>query len=278
MDRYLDIKENLIKCANEDEDIKAIIAIGSSTREEVKADEYSDLDLFIVTEKVEKWYSGEYPELIGKVSVSFIEPTLGGGKERRCIYDDDRDVDMIIITPSQFEEALKEGIAGWVMNRGYKILYDVNSYEDMIKLYVKIGHSNPEISEDEFINMVNDFYFHNIWACKKLKRGELWSAKMCVDAYLKNYLLKSIELYSYEVHGTDVWHDGRFIDRWAEKSITDELKKCFAHYDKQDVMSALLATNSLFKKLTVEVATRKNYSYPDNAAECADKYLKNSEL
>lgn len=51
----------------------------------LKPDEYSDLDLFIVTEDATKWYSGEFPSLLGEVSISFNEHTLGGGMERRCI-------------------------------------------------------------------------------------------------------------------------------------------------------------------------------------------------
>ena len=123
-DRYTDIKEKLCGYAQKDDDIRAVIAIGSSTREDTPADEYSDLDLFIITRAPDRWFSGEYPRLLGNVSISFIEPTLGGGRERRCIYDNDRDVDMIILTPEQFDAALKEGVAQWVMNRGYKFLCD----------------------------------------------------------------------------------------------------------------------------------------------------------
>lgn len=120
------------------------------------------------------------------------------------------------MSPDQFEEALKSGVCSWVMNRGYAILYDANSYENEIKKYVKLGVSHPEMTQEEFDNIVNDFYFHNIWADKKLRRGELWSAKMCVDAYLKGRLLKMIELYCYEIEGKDVWHDGRFLDKWLD--------------------------------------------------------------
>lgn len=278
MDRYIDIKNRIIEYAGQDEDMKAVIVIGSSTREEVKADEYSDLDLIIVSENVNRWYSGEYPNLLGDVKISFIEPTLGGGKERRCIYDEDRDVDMIIFTQSQFEEALKAGVASWVMNRGYDVLYDAIAVEKEIGIYVKKGHSNPDITAEEFENMLNDFYFHNIWASKKLLRGELWSAKMCVDAYLKNYLLRAIELYCYEIQGKDVWHDGRFIDKWAGAYIIDQLNHCFAHYEKTDVLNALKATNSLFEELTRKLATKKGYLYPEKAAECANAYLANVDL
>ena len=110
MDKYFQIKSNILKYAESDDDIKAIVAIGSSTRSDVKADEYSDLDLFIVTANTEPWFSGEYPKKFGNVNISFIENTLGGGKERRCIYDEDKDVDMILLTPEQFDAAVKEGV------------------------------------------------------------------------------------------------------------------------------------------------------------------------
>lgn len=278
MDRYIDIKEKIIEYAGKDGDIKAIIAIGSSTREEVRADEYSDLDLIIVSDNPDRWYCGEYPNLLGDVRISFIEPTLGGGKERRCIYDEDRDVDMIIFTLSQFEKALREGVASWVMNRGYEVLYDAIAIQKEIGIYVKKSHSNPNMTVEEFDNMLNDFYFHNIWASKKLLRGELWSAKMCVDAYLKNYLLKAMELYCYEIEGKDVWHDGRFIDKWAGEQISNELKNCFAHYEKEDVLNALKATNILFEDLTRKIAVEKGFKYPDKAAKCAKVYLEKIEI
>jgi len=273
MDRYMDIKKKLLECAEEDSLVKAVIAIGSSTRDEVKADEYSDLDLIIVTERTEEWFSGEYPNRLGEVSISFIESTLGGGKERRCIYDGDRDVDMIIFTPEQFGTALSEGVAAWVMNRGYQILFDRNSYEEMITKYVQHGHAEPDMTEEEFINSVNDFYFHNIWAEKKLRRGEIWSAKMCVDAYLKKHLLKMLELYCSIAEGKDVWHDGRFLDKWAGDKVLSELKECFAHYDREDIEKALIRTHYLYEKTTRKIADIKKFCYPEKAASSAKKYI-----
>ncbi len=40
MDKYADIKKNIMEYANRDADIKAIVVIGSFEREEVTADEY----------------------------------------------------------------------------------------------------------------------------------------------------------------------------------------------------------------------------------------------
>ena len=272
-DRYCDIKQKLCKYAEQDKDIKAVIAIGSSTRSDLPADEFSDLDLIIVTSAPDRWYSGESPALLGKVSISFIEPTLGGGKERRCIYDADRDVDMIIFTPLQFENALKEGVAEWVMNRGWKLLYDGGDYAKKIPQFVTLEVHHAVMTDAEYENTVNDFFFHIIWACKKFRRGELWSAKMCIDGYLKERLLKMIEQNQLCFGNTDVWHDGRFLDRWADSSVLDELKDCFAHYDSDDCRRALLATQRLFARLARTVADKRGFIYPEKAEECALSYM-----
>ncbi len=273
MDKYFQIKSNILKYAESDDDIKAIVAIGSSTRSDVKADEYSDLDLFIITANTEPWFSGEYPKKFGNVNISFIENTLGGGKERRCIYDEDKDVDMLVFTPEQFEAAVKEGVAQWVMNRGYIVLYDSMDFTSLLEKHITLSVTAPSMTEDEFMNMINDFYFHNIWAYKKLKRGEIWSAKISVDSYLKNYLLRMIELYCSKVSGVDVWHDGRFLDRWADNEILSDLQKCFAHYDKDDIKRALIRTHELFARITRELAEAEGYEYPAGAEKCARAYL-----
>ena len=273
MDKYFQIKSNILKYAESDDDIKAIVAIGSSTRSDVKADEYSDLDLFIITANTEPWFSGEYPKKFGNVNISFIENTLGGGKERRCIYDEDKDVDMLVFTPEQFEAAVKEGVAQWVMNRGYIVLYDSMDFTSLLEKHITLSVTAPSMTEDEFMNMINDFYFHNIWAYKKLKRGEIWSAKISVDSYLKNYLLRVIELYCSKVSGVDVWHDGRFLDRWADNEILSDLQKCFAHYDKDDIKRALIRTHELFARITRELAEAEGYEYPAGAEKCARAYL-----
>lgn len=271
--RYADITQRLCTCAAKDENIRAVIAIGSLARQQTPADEFSDLDLIIVTKEVQRWTLGEYSMLLGEVSISFKEPTLGGGTERRCIYEGGRDVDMIIFTPEQFRKALKNGEAGWVMNRGYKLLYDTDGLSELIPKYVTLGISPPEMTGEEFDNLVSDFYFHNIWASKKLRRGELWAAKMCIDAYLKVRLLRVIEQYQLCLGETDVWHDGRFLDSWAERDVLGELEGCFAHYDADDCERALLATHRLFARLSRAVAKKKGFFYDKEAEKCAQSFI-----
>jgi len=272
-DRYSAIKNRILELAADDNGIKAIIAIGSSTRTEVKADEYSDLDLLIAADDTDSWLYGNIPEQFGEVRISFVEPSLGGAKERRILYENALDVDMIIFTPEQLTNAIKEGVAGWVCNRGYSVLYDTMDFQRLLNENVnhEINHNIP--AEAEYINMVNDFCFHTVWASKKILRGEFWTAKMCIDAYLKNHLLRMIEMYSVCKYSADVWHDGRFLDKWADSTIKESLSKCFAHYDKADMISALFETKNLFVQLAEATAEINGYNYPETAVKYADNVL-----
>lgn len=63
----------------------------------------------------------------------------------------------------------------------------------------------------------------------------------------------------------DVWHDGRVLDRWAEREILSDLEKCFAHYDREDMVSALVSTLELFCRLASQTAEMKGYKYPKEA-------------
>lgn len=272
-DRYFEIKSRILDTAKSDKNVKAVVAIGSSVRSDIKADEYSDLDLLIASDDTESWLYGNIPEKIGNIKVSFVENSLGGAKERRVLYENALDVDMIVFTPEQFTAAIKEGVAEWVCNRGYTVLYDIMDCEKMLSENVSCEIKYNILSEDEYTNTVNDFCFHIVWASKKILRGELWPAKMCIDAYLKNHLLKMIEMYSVCRYNTDVWHDGRFLDRWADDKIKEALPECFARYNKDDMISALYKTKALFVQLAKETAEANGYKYPKTAVDYADDLL-----
>lgn len=272
-DRYADIKSRILELARTDYHIRAVVMIGSSTRNDIKADDYSDLDLIIASEDTESWLYGGIPELLGDLRISFVEPTLGGGTERRVLYGNALDVDMIIFTPEQFEAAARDGVAGWVCDRGYSVLYDSMNITGLLAEYVSSEIQPPDMTESEYVNLVNDFCFHTVWASKKLLRGELWSAKMCIDAYLKNYLLRMIEMYSAHKYGVDVWHSGRFLDTWAEDRIKRSLPACFAHYDRKDMISALLETKKMFTELAEQVAVIKGFKFPETAVRYSGELL-----
>lgn len=275
MDRYAQLKEKLIAIAKENDNIKSVVAIGSSVRDYSKADEYSDIDLIIATTEPDNiLYSDRLLSQLGDIKISFVEHTLGGGLERRILFDGSLDADFIIFTPEQFVSAVTDGVANEVMNRGYLVLYDDMDIAPLLEKHIVPSVRTVSMSEAEFLNLVNDFWFHTVWASKKILRGEIWVAKMCIDAYLKNHLLAVMEYNRYVSEKEDVWHCGRFLEKWAGDNNLSALKNCFAHYDKFDMIKALFSTAELFSENARAVSKSCGYKYPETAQEYATRLLK----
>lgn len=269
MDRYLEIKRRLLRFAESNGDLLAVIAIGSTVREYAGADAYSDLDLILVCTNPADWLFGDLPDLLGEAKISFVEPTFAGGMERRILYNGSLDVDMIVLTPEQMDLALSSGVAAEVMSRGYCVLYDDRNVSEKLKA-LPMTVPRREMTEHEFSNTVNDFWFHAVWSAKKILRGELWAAKMCIDAYMKGLLLKIMEASEWD--SKDVWHNGRFLEKWASGDTLAALGAGFAHYDQEDMIRALFHTGALFGKLANGIAQKQGFTYPEEA-ECYARSL-----
>ena len=67
----------------------------------------------------------------------------------------------------------------------------------------------------------------------------------------------------------DTWHDGRFVEQWADPRALEQLRGTFAYYDAGDVARALTATMELFRWVARETAERLGLSYPVRADEYA---------
>lgn len=263
MERFKEIISRLLTLCSTHEDIKAIIAFGSQCRAIKKADEYSDLDLIVVCDAPEKFlYQDDWLSTLGTIEYSFVESTIANQKERRVLYKGSLDVDFIVVTAEFLPIALENHRIDKLMVRGYRVLYDSAGFASLLEKTPLIDHAaNTVLSEFDFKNLVNDFYYHTVWAEKKLLRGEIWTAKICVDAYLKNRLLQMIEIYEVCMNGTriDIWHDGRMLEQWAENTIIEELKQCFGHYDAKDIKSALEHTTALFTRLSKVCAEKYGF-------------------
>lgn len=264
MNRYDELMKRLLAVCKSQPEIKAVIIVGSQAREISKADEYSDPDLIVVCSKPDILLSDDkLASKLGRIVYSFVEDTIAGEKERRILFENSLDVDMIVMTEDKLAQLIKSHVADDLMNRGFSVCYDncgISDYIDRSSIIAQRHYT--ALSEEEFKNLTNDFMFHTVWAEKKIRRGELWTAIMCVNGYLKTKLITVIEMYEHCIHGTayDTWHNGRMAEQWAEPFIVDKLGDCFSRYDADDLLYALTATRELFLTLAKECASAYGYT------------------
>jgi len=258
------------------DNLHAALVIGSQARTDNKADKYSDLDIIMFVDDPALFLaSDQWLKDIGEYHISFIENTMGGLKERRVLFGGALDVDFIIV-PTDKMDALGGGMATEILQSGYRILVDKIGLQEKLPLISTEKQPSALPTQQDFTNLTNDFWYHSVWTAKKLKRGEIWAAKFCVDSYMKWQLLSIIEHHARTMHGAEynTWYGGRFIDKWAEPWILEKLAECFAHYNKDDIKNALLATMDLFRMVATQIADKLEFEYPYEADNFATTWVR----
>ena len=280
--RYQVLEERLCRWAEGEDNLRAVLVFGSRARSDHAADEWSDLDVLLLARDPEAYRAASnWVPNIGTPWLSFYEPTPDGrGYELRVLFEGGLDVDFCLDSVDRFQQALQGGLSpvdADLLSRGVRVLVDKEDSLSECLVTCSIAPASTSLpSESEFLNAVSDFWFHAVWTTKRLRRGELWRAKYCCDVYLKRLLLRVLEWHTRASRGPDVdtWMSGRFLREWADGRAVDALPAAFAHYDREDVQRALLATMDLFRWLAVETATAAGYAYLYAGDERATEWVR----
>lgn len=258
--------QRLVTWARGVEDILGVVVIGSRARTDVPADEWSDLDVVLVTTNPGRYLeTTDWIEALGQPWLTFLEATpVGGLSERRVMFEGARDLDVVPIHDSLIPAAIADPSVAQVLTRGARVLLDKDDRLSSLGASEPIVRAGAVPGSKEFANLVSDFWYHAVWAAKKLRRGELWVAKAACDGYMKALLLEMLEWHARTSprRDHDTWHGGRFLERWTEPTVLEALRLAFARYDASEVALALVATMDLFRVLAREVADRLGHGYP----------------
>ena len=274
--------DRVVEWAQTDAGVRALLLLGSRARNEEPADEWSDTDLIVVVADPAAFLAdASWPDRFGSVAITFVERTAHGRGERRALYADGTDIDVVPVAIDEMRTGLREPGPLSMLARGHRILVDKDRLlEDLPALVERTAGEEARLddwppSPVPFENLVSDFWYHAVWSARKLRRGELWVARACVDGYMKRLLLQVIEWRARATvdGGGDRWFDGRFLERWADPDTVRALRECFAHYDAADLGRALAATMDLFRRLATDLAVRLELPYPARADEAATKVV-----
>jgi hypothetical protein len=82
-----------------------------------------------------------------------------------------------------------------------------NANQESIKLLSEPTRLSRAPTQDEFLEVVNDFLYHTTWTAKHLLNGELWWADTCCNCRLSQLMLRMTECQAKAKHGWkyDTW-------------------------------------------------------------------------
>lgn len=280
--------------ANANEDIRALILVGSMGRQEHNPpDEWSDVDLlFITTDPDAYTQTNAWMKEIAPFWAGVLPPneTFGGLLPVHCgfsAYEGGVVAEYFILSSARtkwiipvihflnrfpsLRHWLPESIAelgtevGDILRNGAKIILDKDGLANrLMKATLAIPVISPSPpSQVKFQNNVDDFWIGPPKIVAYLRRGKLMSALKTLELTRRD-LLKMIE---WHARAKDGWKSddlgfrpGR-VEAWAAPRAQEMLPRLYASYNADEIWGALFAIMELFPWLATETADMLGYSY-----------------
>jgi aminoglycoside 6-adenylyltransferase len=249
--------EKILEWGKKEEAVKALILLGSRASRQT-VDHFSDYDLSVFCD-INESYTGSESWLMqfGNVWVCVKEKVFCKGKifpSRLVIFEGGIKVDFSFLSLDVLDEIAQSSALPDDYNLGYKILLDKDDRAArMLPPQFEVKAIKP--SEQEFHEVVKEFWFEIYHIGVYLKRGDLWSAKFRSWA-AHSFLLKMIE---WHAQAKNDWccstpPIGKKMFSWVNKDLWKDLHGIFAHFDAEDGWKALFNTMELFRRITAETA------------------------
>lgn len=268
-DSHAHIITKLLEWARLDDNIRAVVQTGSATRGEGQSDQFSDRDIELIC--VDPRSLGDDDTWIHNLAPVMVGLYLENGPEdpetRLVFFEGMCKVDFTLADCDRIRQMVRQHRLNDLYARGYFVLLDKDG------LTTDLPPGNPKVptrrlpQEREFTANVDEFWFEAAHMPTYLSRDDLWTVKLR-DGTMKDMLLRMLEWQAFLSHGAqhDVWHRGTKMKRWVQPDSWEELQACFGHFDGPDSARALMATMSLFIRITHEIADATGFEVPSSEA------------
>jgi aminoglycoside 6-adenylyltransferase len=247
----------LVEWGNKEDAVRALILLGSLAGGQ-PVDAFSDYDLSVFCDTDESYTrSDSWLAQFGDVLVCVKEKVVCKSKtfpSRLVIFEGGVKVDFTFLSIDILDQIVQGGSLPDDYHLGYKILLDKDHRtSEMFPPQCELKAFKP--SEQEFQEVVKEFWFEVYHVGVYLKRGDLWSVKFRSWA-ANSFLLKMIEWHAEA--GNDwccsVPPIGKRMRSWISEDLWKDLHGIFAHFDVEDSWKALFNTMELFRRITAETA------------------------
>jgi aminoglycoside 6-adenylyltransferase len=275
-DSHAHLIERIIAWAEADDNIRAVIVTGSSTRGPDATDRFSDRDVEVIARDPAPLLADDaWIHAIAPVWVAlYLENDPGDFETRLVFFEGGHKIDFTVADRSRIDVMIEQGRLDDLYERGYRVLLDKDGLTVNLPQAGDTAPRRSLPSQAEFSDTVAEFWFEAAHMPTYLLRDDLWVVKFR-DWTMKEMLLRMLEWHALAVHGgeTDVWYIGTKMKRWVDDATWDELQHVFGRFDRTDSWRGLVAMMKLFTRLTHETAEALGLDYPVNSERFITDYV-----
>ena len=279
-----DILDRIVRWAEGDERVRAVALTSTRAAAGAQTDRFSDYDVVLYVSDVAPFAADTgWLGSFGEVLVSWPDQGEDEGFSfhmRLVIYQDHTKVDFTIAPVGRLQRIARTGRLPDALDVGYRVLLDKDGHAAALPAPIGTAHIPGRPSEDEFLALVEEFWFETSYVAKNLWRDELLPAKHSLETVMKLDLLRRMLEWRIETdHGWALRPGayGRGLKRHLDAETWRELEDTFAGAEIGDNWRALFATTHLFRRVALEVAGRLGFTYPHDLDARMTSHLREVE-
>lgn len=266
----------ILKRAQDDHRIRAVILNGSRTNPAVKPDPFQDYDIVYLVQDVKPFKTEDIPAWFGKILV--MERT-----DESELYNENHEdyvcylmqflngnrIDLTVANQADF--------AAYCFNdRLAKVLLDKDNMLPQLASPDERSHFLSKPSARLFQECMTEFWWTAPYVAKGLWRGQILYAQSHMEHCTRNMLVQMLSWYAGAEHGFDR-SVGKQGDRLAQVLPADwwqRLIQTFARGKEDEIWNALLTAAELFAAVSKKTAVLLAFSCNEETARKVTQYLR----
>ncbi len=131
-------------------------------------------------------------------------------------------------------------------------------------------------AKEEFIRVINDFWWDTTYVAKSLARDEIFYAKFMSENMIRtSYIIPLIEWYIASHNNWNITTNkyGRLFKKYLSPEQWERIEKTFSGSSIEDNWNALFAFSDLINEIGIELSETLGFPYPVELEKNIRKYL-----
>jgi aminoglycoside 6-adenylyltransferase len=272
---YEHLLQRILAWANAQDNIRAVVQVGSRVRQDHPGDEWADIDLMLYLTTPETYNdSTDWLTAVAPVWMAIPSYTAGNDPELLVMFEGGYNVDFVFCPVGALDWLRDHASEDMAYRHGGRVLLDRDGRAASVIPTTPSVHHPQSPSERDLDVLCQSFWYTCVYIARQIRRGDCWVAQMA-SAQQKQMLLKMLEWHTgvKSQWQRDTWHNGRFIQEWADPRALEELPYIFGGFKRDSAAKALRASAVLFHWLAEETAAGLGYPYNKQIGERASALI-----
>ena len=274
--------QKIIQWAQDRDDVRAVLLTSTRAILGEAINKFSDYDVILLVRDIYVYYEDEYwLQDFGDVLVIYRDPIrLDFGLERFAYitqYENGLKIDFTIWPVEIIPRIVEMGDLPDYLDVGYVVLLDKDHLTGGLKPPTFQSYIPIPPSEDEYQELVREFFHESTYVAKHLVREDLIPAKYNFDYRMKHVNLVKLLQWRIEIeHNWSVKTGayGKGLKKYLGAHIWSLLEDTYVGAGSEENWDALFKTIELFRRVAIEVAESLGHEYLHDLDQRVTIYLR----